>query len=524
MDSARSYPVGEYCLYLRKSRKDLDLERNGGGDTLARHRETLLRLARKLGLNVTHIYEEVVSGDTIGERPEMQRLLDSVEAGAWCGVLVMEIPRLARGDTIDQGIVAQAFRYSGTLIITPEKTYFPEDEYDEEYMEFGLFMSRREYKAINRRIQRGRLFSVHEGKWVANKAPFGYVRTKIPGEKGYTLSPDAATAGTVKLMFDLAYTQRLKPPSIATRLNALGVPSPLGGLWSASTVRGILRNPAYAGYVRWGARAAKKRVVNGEVCVSRPRSAPDSVQLYPGRHPALVSKAIFDYVVSHISGPSRPGPKQCETKNPLSGLVICSNCGHAMVRRPYQSGRQETLLCPHNYCPTVASDLRTVEAAILSALSDWLQALTLGGEDALKQTPDPSSALRSQLTALDQEYQKLISQEQRAHDLVEQGVYSTDVFLSRSKIIAAKKSENRALYEGISSELAAVDRQRTAQAQLVPSIRHVLDSYHQAATPAEKNNLLRIVLHHVVYSKSKRNNRQNTGGDMRIQLFPHIPA
>ncbi len=49
---------------------------------------------------------------------------------------------------IDQGIVSQAFKYSGTRIITPTKTYDPNNEFDEEYFEFGLFMSRREYQTI----------------------------------------------------------------------------------------------------------------------------------------------------------------------------------------------------------------------------------------------------------------------------------------------------------------------------------------------------------------------------------------
>ena len=148
--------MDEYCLYLRKSRIDLEAEANGQGDTLARHRADLLKLARKRGLNITGCYEEVRSGESIAERPEMQRLLNDVEAGRWTGVLVMEVERLARGNTTDQGVVADTFKYSDTKIVTPNKVYDPGDEFDEEYFEFGLFMSRREYKTINRRLQRGR--------------------------------------------------------------------------------------------------------------------------------------------------------------------------------------------------------------------------------------------------------------------------------------------------------------------------------------------------------------------------------
>ena len=192
-----------YAIYLRKSRVDLEAEAAGSGDTLARHRNTLLELAAARQLSVSKIYEEVVSGDTIAARPQMQQLLSDVEAGRWEGVLVMEVERLARGDTIDQGLVAQAFKFSDTRIITPVKSYDPNNEFDEEYFEFGLFMSRREYKVINRRLQRGRLASVKEGKWVSNRAPYGYIRQKLTNEKGYTLVPDPETSPVVQSIYSL---------------------------------------------------------------------------------------------------------------------------------------------------------------------------------------------------------------------------------------------------------------------------------------------------------------------------------
>ena len=146
-----------YCIYLRKSRADIELEEKGEGETLARHRKILETLAKKHNYEIGKIYSEIVSGESIALRPEMQNLLYDLEHGLWQGVLVMEIERLARGDTIDQGIIARVFRESGTKIITPNKIYDVENEFDEEYFEFSLFMSRREYKTINRRIQRGRI-------------------------------------------------------------------------------------------------------------------------------------------------------------------------------------------------------------------------------------------------------------------------------------------------------------------------------------------------------------------------------
>ena len=154
----------QYCIYLRKSRADAEAEARGDGETLARHEKMLLAVAKRDRYHISKIYREIVSGETIAARPQMQQLLQDVEQGLYAGVLVMEVERLARGDTIDQGIMAQTFRYSDTKIITPMKVYDPNNEFDEEYFEFGLFMSRREYKTINRRLQRGRAASAKEGK------------------------------------------------------------------------------------------------------------------------------------------------------------------------------------------------------------------------------------------------------------------------------------------------------------------------------------------------------------------------
>lgn len=135
-------------------------------------KKILTTLAKKRGLTIGKIYREIVSGETISERKEMQKLLKDVENEMWTGILVVEVERLARGDTSDQGRVAKAFKYSHTQIITPVKTYNPDNEFDEEYFEFGLFMSRREYKTINRRLQRGRELSVAEGNFIGNIPPF----------------------------------------------------------------------------------------------------------------------------------------------------------------------------------------------------------------------------------------------------------------------------------------------------------------------------------------------------------------
>ena len=100
---------GEYAIYLRKSRSDLELEASGSGDTLERHRRTLLELAASRNLTVTQIYEEVVSGETISARPEMQRLLSDVDQGVFAGAILSGVRvsyyKLWDGDELLQDMI-----------------------------------------------------------------------------------------------------------------------------------------------------------------------------------------------------------------------------------------------------------------------------------------------------------------------------------------------------------------------------------------------------------------------------------
>lgn len=262
-----------YSVYLRKSREDRELEKYENVDTLDRHEKILLDYATKHKLRIGHIYKEIVSGETIDERAVMQKVIQDVENKKWTGVLVMEVERLARGDTADQGTVAKTFKYSETKIVTPLKTYNPNDEYDEEYFEFGLFMSRREYKTINRRLQRGRMTSVTEGKYLGSIPPFGYRKKKLENEKGYTLEPELKEAEIVKQIFKMFAYKENTINGVVRIINNLGLKPRKSEEWTINTVKDILNNPVYIGQIRWNARKTVISTKGGKRIKHRPRNA-----------------------------------------------------------------------------------------------------------------------------------------------------------------------------------------------------------------------------------------------------------
>ena len=80
-----------------------------------------------------------------------------------------------RGNQIDQAEILEIFKKSATKIYTLNKVYdlSSDNDFDEDFFEFGLFMSRREYKIIKRRLQRGKKQALKEGYYTHSNPPYG---------------------------------------------------------------------------------------------------------------------------------------------------------------------------------------------------------------------------------------------------------------------------------------------------------------------------------------------------------------
>ena len=522
-----SNPAPQYsrvAMYLRKSRRDVELEAVGAEDTLQRHRRVLLELARQMELTVTKIYQEVVSGDTIDARPQMRQLLADVESGLYDAVICHDIDRLGRGGMRDQGRILETFKWSHTAIITPDKVYNLDADIDEEAVEFKTLSARYEYRMIKKRLARGREASVREGKFIGNTPPYGYERYKLQGQKGWSLRPIEPQAQVVRDIYRwfLGETgERIGVSLIVRRLNERGISGPAGKDWTPTSVRGILANQEYAGFIRSKHRPSEKTMEDGKLVEHRPRSA--APLLFPGLHEPLITEEQSAQALALLANnKSRPGPKQVAMKNPLSGLVICDQCGRAMVRRPYGNGYPDGLLCPYTSCSCVSSTLETVEKAILDGLRSWLTNFDLAYDPADQTDAEAElSDVRKALDAVESEDARLRAQRLKAYDLVEQGVYTPDVFTARMETIGKDLQSLAKQREQLIEEQERIITAASARSNLIPNVQHVLDAYDFAETPQEKNDLLRTVLSKVSYHKTRRE-RWSGGSDLTLTLYPIV--
>lgn len=492
--------MDKYCAYLRKSRADMEAEARGEGETLARHQSILDELSKKLKKPISKYYREIVSGESIAARPEIQRLLSDIESGMWSGVFVVEVERLARGDTIDQGIVSQTFKFSDTEIITPLKTYRPNNESDEEYFEFGLFMSRREYNTIKRRLQAGRVSSVNEGKFCGNIAPYGYEKVKLKREKGFTLSiiPDRANA--VRLVFEMYANQKLGTTTIANTLNDMGYKPLRKDKFTTATISSILDNPTYAGLIPWERRKTIKKMKDGVITTTRPRTS--EYILVKGLHPAIITEELWNKTHDMRIRKTIAAPRRSrELTNPLCGLMYCTKCGHKLQRRP--AGKRQpadVLMCINVSCDCKSSYMSLIEARILDTLNSWIGEYAI---DIKEQTSfDTIPSMKANLSVYQKELDTLNGQLSTTYDLLEQGIYTTEIFFSRTSSINQKIEDATAAYNKIQEQIVKEQKIKDDRVHFLPKIRNIVSCYWSLESPKAKNDLLKEVIDHIDYEKN----------------------
>lgn len=508
----------QYVKYLRKSRFDRDYSELSIEETLKRHEAILDRLANDRGYYIAKTYYEVVSGESIAARPEIQKMLEEVSAGLYAGVLVVDVERLARGNGADQAYISQVFQFSGTKIITPTKTYDPSNEFDEEYFEFGLFMSRREYKTINRRLIRGRESSASEGKWLGSIAPYGYNRVKISNEKGYSLEINPEEGPIVQKIFQM-YLDNRGTKVIANYLNDRGIPTRHGDLWTYSTISQIVKNPVYIGKIRRGWSRQVKTIENGVVKKHIKRSTDMSkYNIYNGLHPALISEEIFQKVqdIRMDRKPAPPVKNEFEMKNPFSGLLFCGVCGKRIGRTVMSAklGKKPRLRCVNSRnCHNVSADFAIVESEIIDALRAWLKGYkvkidTVGYAEDIKLG-------KKRLEKLEQEKEKLSVQLDNAFNLVEQGIYTLDIFQNRRvKLTTSIEAIDERIIK-LQNEIANLEVSESTQNNLIPQTEELLGSYDDM-TIEERNQLLKEILEEIKYYKG-------ADGKIEIDLYPRLP-
>ena len=340
----------EILLYLRKSRSDeptLTVE-----EVLEKHESILDEWTEKnIGAIVPeeNKYREVVSGETLKERPEINIVLRKIESPKYRAVGVVEPQRLTRGDLEDIGRLMKLLKHTNTYVITPGRIYDLRDEYDWDAFERELKRGNDYLEYTKKILNRGRLLSVSQGNFIGSIPPYGYDKIFVSDGKRKcpTLSENKEQADVVRMIFDMYVNQDMGRTSICNKLDSLGIKPPKGEYWSPAALKDMLENIHYIGKVKWNWRKTVTIVEDSEIIKTRPKSRIGEFLIYEGKHDGIISEDLFN-AAQEKQGRNHRAKAKTKVRNPFASLIYCE-CGRAMSYRTYKKdGKERTaprLLC-----------------------------------------------------------------------------------------------------------------------------------------------------------------------------------
>ena len=141
-------------------------------------------------------------------------------------------------------------------------------------------------------------------------------------------------------------------------------------------------------------------------------------------------------------------------------------------------------------------------------------------QDTISEIAERTS-LSSARIELFKELEQISIQETKAFDLVEQSVYTPEIFAQRISELTQRREKVSGQLTNIQAALDLLNTRKQVKKEIVPAFRGVLDHYELAKTPTEKNDLLRSVLDHVDYHKTVGGRYRKS--DLKIRIFPKLP-
>lgn len=485
--------IKNVAIYLRKSRDE-----NDSLDVLSKHRNTLVSMCENNKWNYK-LYEEIASGERIAYRPVIQELLEEIESGTYDAVLVMDIDRLGRGNNKDWGIIYESFcnhKYN-TLIVTPQRTYDLTEDTDEMMVDFQSLFAKMEYKAIRKRMMRGKISGAKQGLWTCGNPPYPYVC-----DSRKKLISDQDKLKIYRLMISKCLSGE-SVEEITLFLNQNNIPSPKGSQWSSRSVTRLLTSEIHLGYMIYGKTKGDTRKNNfAKINKSDWIKVEDS-------HEAVKTQEEHEEILRLIASRRTIPVAARKRTHVLSGLLNCGKCGYRMQFKMSGSGYY-CAICNHKFPDGTRCDCRGIKLD-----DDFYQIV----EDAIFLLKDEDIILKKQqnyqqqveivnlINSNNAELNKINLALGKIFDAYESGDIDKPTFVERKSMREQQKQQLLTQIEQLKSQVKPVE----SVDDFIKRIKYAESIWRLAETDSEKNKIVHSVVERVDYIRN--------GNDIILNIY-----
>uniref|UniRef100_A0A6M3KTN0 Putative recombinase family protein n=1 Tax=viral metagenome TaxID=1070528 RepID=A0A6M3KTN0_9ZZZZ len=421
--------------------------------------------------------------------PALHQMLEDAQAGRFQVLIMYDYNRLR--DLLEP--VAKTLSHYGVQIysLSQPTEIIPPNQYDIYSSDAAMMMrgissiaSQVGMRDLRRKYKTKMPHRVIDAGIPSHSIPYGY--RKPPGREADSKAipvQNPSTAPHVLAMKD-ALLHGQSPAQIARTLTDQGTPTPTAAArWWPQSVRYILRNPFYAGYVHWG----KSRVSLDPRSGLRHRSynaTPDI--LAPGKHDPLWDDDTYAEIQAELDrrGNSYRGPKN----NQFTGLLKCSLCHSSMWMNrngPRSEPERRIWRCSQDQDHPAITHTRAIQL-IAKALAQSVRPQSPVSRPP-SSTPIPPAQHLADLT----------QRRSRIEAAYEQGLYDLTTFASKVSAIDA----SMALAQDTAAQSAQAQRirqQRLATLQDIAGVVEHIPQWLHAETPGKVNRTLHIILDHII--------------------------
>ena len=339
-----TYNVGIYC------RLSNDDERDGESVSIENQKLVLQRYVQERGWNLVDIYVDDGYSGTNFQRPGVQRLINDAKAKRINVIIVKDLSRFGRNYIEFGQYTDYLFPSIGCRFIALNNGIDTENQDGSTDVMCFLNLFNEFYsRDTSKKVKAVKKACAEDGKFMGTYPAYGYKRD--PADKHHLII-DEDTAPIVRRIFAMRASgiafrkicttlneEGIQPPGVLYyQRKGSGDPRRVNHLWAETTVKRLIRNEVYIGNMvqgKYGTLSYKCRKM-----VSKPQEEWIRVE---GTHEAIISREVWDTVVSIDSNHVCKRETTDGIKSIFSGLVYCADCGfklrNSIERFTYKDGR-----------------------------------------------------------------------------------------------------------------------------------------------------------------------------------------
>lgn len=235
------------AIYVRVSTEDQARE---GYSLDAQEKRLRAYCSLRNGWDIADVYRDEGFSGRKTNRPEYRRMMDEMDR--WDILLVLKMDRIHR-NSVNFTEMMNTLGVNGKEFTSVMEKFDTTTAMGRFVMDIMQRMAQLESEQIGERVKVAMTEKARKGDGpMGSGEPYGY---RYANGQLIVVEYEAET---VRKIFDM-YCAGRTANGIATLLTDTGIPSKTGGKWSRQAVTKIIRNPLYAGYLRWDGLVQKSR-------------------------------------------------------------------------------------------------------------------------------------------------------------------------------------------------------------------------------------------------------------------------